>query len=214
VDWRKVLHAGQSVQMHRPLCAEGSVVSRARVEDVLWQEDRRRAKISIQRDLYDSISKNPVATLRSILFVGMDAAYGSKAARASAGMSPGPTRSPDHTCEIRLANNLALLYRLNGDYNPLHADREAAHISGFSRPILHGLCTYGAVGRALIRELCGNNAGSMKRLTVRFAGHVFPGEKLRVEIWRDGHHKAKFQARCVERNSLVVDQGEVEFVTA
>jgi acyl dehydratase len=101
---------------------------------------------------------------------------------------------------------MALLYRLNGDHNPLHSDPGLAAKAGFPRPILHGLATFGLVGRALLRAVCGNDTTRFGRMECRFSAPVFPGETIRTEIWRteDG---AAFRARAVERDVVVVANG-------
>ena len=105
----------------------------------------------------------------------------------------------------------ALIYRLSGDYNPLHVDPRAAAQAGLPRPILHGLCTYGVAGRALLRALCDDQPVRLKRLDCRFTAPVFPGDELDVAVWREEHGRAAFQARVPARDALVLNNGYVEF---
>jgi acyl dehydratase len=100
----------------------------------------------------------------------------------------------------------ALLYRLNGDHNPLHSDPAVAAKAGFPRPILHGLATFGVVGRALLRAVCGGDPARFGRMECRFSAPVFPGETIRTEIWPQAGGAA-FRARVVERDVVVVSNG-------
>jgi acyl dehydratase len=100
----------------------------------------------------------------------------------------------------------ALIYRLSGDYNPLHADPDVATGAGFPRPILHGLCTYAVAGRAILKACCDNDPARLTRLDLRFSAPVLPGETVRTEIWRDGS-AVSFRARVVERDVVVLNNG-------
>ena len=105
-----------------------------------------------------------------------------------------------------------MIYRLSGDYNPLHIDPEVAKVGGFDRPILHGLATFGVAGRAVLAALCGNDASRLKRLDARFASPVYPGETIRTEIWRESEGVASYRASVVERDLVVLNNGYVEYV--
>jgi acyl dehydratase len=120
---------------------------------------------------------------------------------------PLPGSPPDLVVDLATRPEQALLYRLNGDDNPLHADPAVAAAAGFPRPILHGLCTLGVVTHALLRGLAGYRAASLRRLELRFSAPVFPGETIRTEIWRNG----AFRARVVERDRIVVNNGLAAF---
>ena len=122
-----------------------------------------------------------------------------------------PERAPDLVSDLATLPQAALLYRLNGDYNPLHADPDVATAAGFPRPILHGLCTFGVAGHALLRTLCGYDPARLRRIEVRFSSPVFPGETVRTEIWREGTGRAGFRCRVVERDVIAINNGLVEF---
>ena len=103
----------------------------------------------------------------------------------------------------------ALLYRLSGDYNPLHADPEFARTAGYPRPILHGLATMGVAGHALLKSVCGYDPARLSAMSVRFSAPVFPGETIRTEIWRDGG-VVSFRARVKERDVVAINNGRAE----
>jgi acyl dehydratase len=106
-----------------------------------------------------------------------------------------------------------VIYRLSGDYNPLHIDPVVARAGGFDKPILHGLCSYGVAGRAILKILCDNDPVRLRRLDVRFASPAFPGETIRTEVWHEGDGRAAFRARVVERNVVIINNGYVEYVS-
>jgi acyl dehydratase len=114
-----------------------------------------------------------------------------------------PETPPDMTIELATRPEQALIYRLNGDDNPLHSDPDVAAKAGFSRPILHGLCTAGVVTHAVLRGLCDYDASRLKGWQLRFSAPVFPGETLMIEIWLDG----SFRARVKERDVVVINNG-------
>jgi acyl dehydratase len=106
----------------------------------------------------------------------------------------------------------ALIYRLSGDYNPLHADPAVARKAGFERPILHGLCTFGIACQSLIRALCGNDASRLRGLGARFTKPVFPGETIRTEYWTSEGGSVQFRSRSVNRDEVVLDRGTASVI--
>jgi acyl dehydratase len=123
-----------------------------------------------------------------------------------------PERPADAVCEIRSLPQAALLYRLNGDFNPLHADPAVAQAAGFQRPILHGLCTMGIAMHAVLRGLLAFEAGRVRSMRVRFTSPVYPGELLRTELWRDGA-VISLRSSVPAREATVLDGGRVELAT-
>ena len=121
-------------------------------------------------------------------------------------MNVPPDRAPDKVVEDKTSDNQALLYRLSGDKNPLHADPAFAKLGGFDKPILHGLCSFGVTGHALLKTLCGWNPARLKEIGARFSSPVYPGETLRVEMWQRGE-AVQFRTRAVERDVVVLSHG-------
>ncbi len=205
VDYTKVLHGEQYLTLHRPLPAEGKVVGRGRIVELLDKGKDKGAVLYAERTIIDKASGEKVATLTSAAMLRGDGGFGGKP-----GPQPEPHRIPDGAptrhLDIRTYPNSALIYRLSGDRNPLHADPKAAEAGGFKTPILHGLCTYGVAGRAIVKACCGNDPARLKSLQVRFSAPVFPGETIRTEMWPDGG-RVSFRARAVERDVVVLNNG-------
>jgi len=205
VDYTKVLHGEQYLTLHRPLPPAGTVVGRGRIVDLLDKGKDKGAVLYAERTILDKASGEPVATLTSAAMLRGDGGFGGKP-----GPQPEPHKLPDgpptRHVDIKTHPNSALIYRLSGDRNPLHADPKAAAAGGFKTPILHGLCTYGVAGRAIVKACCDNDPGRLKSLQVRFSAPVFPGETIRTEMWPDGA-RVSFRARVVERDVVVLNNG-------
>jgi acyl dehydratase len=121
-----------------------------------------------------------------------------------------PEREPDMQTELTSLPQAALIYRLNGDYNALHADPEVARAAGFPRPILHGLCSFGVAAHAVLKSCCDYQAARIRGIAARFTAPVFPGETLRFSIWRAGEDVLHFRANVDAREKVVLDHGVVE----
>jgi acyl dehydratase len=153
----------------------------------------------------DKKSGEPIATMTSAAMLRGDGGFGGKPGPQPAPHAL-PQTPPTTHVDIKTHPNSALIYRLSGDRNPLHADPKAAAAGGFKTPILHGLCTYGVAGRALVKACCGGDPSRLKSIQVRFSSPVFPGETIRTEMWRDGA-QVSFRARVVERDVVVLNNG-------
>lgn len=208
VDWRGVLHGEQGLVIHKPLPPAGTVLGRMRVTGFIDKGAGKGALLLSERQVIDQASGDLLATVSSTSFLRGDGGSG-----FSTGPAPVPhalpERAPDATLDLPTARNAALIYRLSGDFNPLHADPKVAASAGFPRPILHGLCTYGVAGRALLKLCCGNEPARLKRMDLRFSAPVYPGETIRTEIWREGH-AVSFRAKAVERDLVVLNNGYAE----
>ncbi|MEU9288384.1 MaoC/PaaZ C-terminal domain-containing protein [Streptomyces sp. NPDC048275] len=180
VDLARVLHGGQRVELHRPIPVEGKAVATGRIAAVY---DKGKAAVLVMRtEVADA--EGPLWTNDAQIFVRGEGGWGGDRG-PSTRLEP-PTGEPDRTVERPIREDQALLYRLSGDLNPLHADPEFAKLAGFDRPILHGLCTYGMTLKAVVDTLLGGDVTRVRSYTTRFAGVVFPGETLRIRMWQGG----------------------------
>lgn len=178
VDLARVLHGGQRVTLHRPIPAEGRATATGRIAAVY---DKGKAAILVMRtEVADA--EGPLWTNDAQIFVRGEGGWGGD--RGPSTRLEAPDGPPDRTVERPLREDQALLYRLSGDLNPLHADPEFAKLAGFDRPILHGLCTYGVTLKAVVDTLLDGDVSRVRSYTTRFAGVVFPGETLRIRMWR------------------------------
>ncbi|WP_040518674.1 MaoC/PaaZ C-terminal domain-containing protein [Gordonia neofelifaecis] len=181
IDLSKVVHGAQQVRVHRPLPASGTATTRTRIAEV---QDKGSAAVIIQESVTVDEKGEPLWTARSSIFAKGEGGFGGD--RGSSTKVELPDRAADHEILVPTQPNQALLYRLCGDRNPLHSDPEFAAGAGFPRPILHGLCTYGSVCRAVVDEIFAGDVAAVADYGVSFAGVVFPGETLRVRAWEDG----------------------------
>ncbi|MFH8393128.1 MULTISPECIES: MaoC/PaaZ C-terminal domain-containing protein [unclassified Streptomyces] len=197
VDLARVLHGGQSVRLHRPIPAEGTATATGRIAAVY---DKGTAAILVMRtEVADT--DGPLWTNDAQIFVRGEGGWGGD--RGPGTRPAAPAGPPDRTVERPVREDQALLYRLSGDWNPLHADPEFAKLAGFDRPILHGLCTYGMTLKAVVDTLLGGDVTRVRSYSTRFAGVVFPGETLRIRMWRnDGGVRVAVSA--VERDDAPV----------
>jgi acyl dehydratase len=204
-DYSKVLHGEQYLTLHHPLPPSGAVVGRTHVKSLLDKGKEKGAVLYVERTIADKASGAPIATMTSAAMLRGDGGFGGKP-----GPQPEPHKLPDgppaRHLDIKIASNAALIYRLSGDRNPLHADPRAAIAGGFKTPILHGLCTYGVAGRAIVKACCDGDPARLMGLQVRFSAPVYPGETIRTEMWPAGS-KVSFRARAVERDVVVLNNG-------
>ncbi len=209
VDWVKVVHGEQSLQLHRPLPVEGEVVGTSRVTRIIDRGAGKGAVIYSERQVRDAASGELLATLGMSTFARGDGGCGGDTGPAPK-PHPEPDRAPDIVLDLPTRPEQALIYRLNGDHNPLHLDPDIAAKAGFARPILHGLCTFGVVSHALMRALCGYDVRRFGRMDARFSSPVFPGETLSTQVWHEAGGAA-FRTRVVERDVVVVSNGRFLF---
>lgn len=205
IDWVKILHAEQNLVMHKPLPATGAIRGEYRVAGIEDKGEGRGALLHQEKDLYDVATGDHLATVRSTLFLrgnGGEGGFGDPIPAAA----PVPERAPDKVVEISTRPGQALIYRLSGDWNPLHADPSIARKAGFEMPILHGLCTKGLANRAVLAHYCGNDVARFKAMFVRFSKPVMPGETIRFEFFEEGEGKLRFRAIAVERDAVVLDR--------
>ncbi|MBC6440184.1 MAG: MaoC family dehydratase N-terminal domain-containing protein [Rhodospirillales bacterium] len=208
VDWKRVVHGEESLILYRPLPPEGQFVTRSRIDEIIDKGEGRGALIYITREVSDAKSGDLMATVRRTTFARGDGGFGGPDGPVRP-VHTLPDREPDHVCDLSTLPQHALIYRMSGDLNPLHADPDVAREAGFDRPILHGLCTFGVAGHAVVKTLCGYDPSRLRRFDVRFSAPVFPGETIRTEMWVDGT-TVSFRARIADRDAVVLNNGLAE----
>ncbi|GAA1363995.1 MaoC/PaaZ C-terminal domain-containing protein [Streptomyces beijiangensis] len=197
VDLAHVLHGGQRVELHRPIPVKGSARSTSRVQAVY--DKGKAAVIVLRSEVADE--QGPLWTSDSQIFVRGEGGFGGE--RGPSARLDLPARDPDRTVERPVREDQALLYRLSGDWNPLHADPEFAKLAGFDRPILHGLCSYGMTLKAVVDTVLGGDVARVTSYSTRFAGVVFPGETLRIRMW-ESPGRIQVTVAAVERDESQV----------
>ncbi|MET9803972.1 MaoC/PaaZ C-terminal domain-containing protein [Streptomyces sp. NPDC006368] len=202
VDLAAVLHAGQSIRLHRPLPVRGRATGSSRVAAVY---DKGKAAVIVLRS-EAADADGPLWESEALLYVRGEGGFGGERGPSARPGCREPSYSvPDVTVERRVREDQALLYRLSGDTNPLHADPRFARRAGFERPILHGLCTYGMALKAVVDTVLGGDVTRVRSYRARFAGVVFPGETLRVRLWRpDDGGRVRVVVTAVERDDAPV----------
>ena len=205
VNFLKLLHGEQHLTVHRSLPAEGEIDASYRVSGVVDKGRDKGALVYFEKLLSDAATGEPLCTVASTLFLRADGGCGGFGS-APAPLPLEPLGAPTFTADLKTSVSAALLYRLNGDLNPIHVDPVAASQAGFERPILHGLCTYGVAGYLLIRAVCGDDPARLRSLGARFTSPVYPGETVRVEGTQvpGGVH---FRALVPSRDQVVLTQG-------
>ncbi len=212
VDWVRVLHGEQGLRLHGVLPAAGTVTARMRVTRIVDKGPGKGAFIYHERELRDGTTGELLCTLTATIVARGDGGFGGPPGR-SGPVHVLPGRAPDVACDLPTLPQAALLYRLSGDFNPLHAEPSVARAAGFEAPILHGLCTFGVAGHAILKTWCGYDPARLRSMDLRFSAPVYPGETVRTEMWRDGG-VVSFRARAVERGVTVLDAGRAEVAEA
>lgn len=210
IDWQQILHGEQMLTMHRPLPPSCTVYSENSIDGIYDKGAGKGAVMYLTRKLFDKASGDLLMTVASSAFMRGNGGFGGKTDGAPKPHPVPSDRPPDLVLDLATRPEQAVLYRLSGDYNPLHIDPVVARAGGFDKPILHGLCSYGIVGRAVLKLLCDNDPARLKRLNVRFASPAYPGETIRTEVWREGDGRAAFRARVVERDVVIINNGYAE----
>jgi len=216
IDALKLVHGEQSVTLHGTLPAAGTVIGRSRVMRIVDKGEGKGAVIHTEKKLFDEATDQLLATVEQVVFCRGDGGFSKLSGGGDEPLPPfaaTPDSAPDQVIDLLTRPDAALLYRLSGDLNPLHADPAVAEKAGFPKPILHGLATYGIACRALLAHFCGHDARRLKSMKARMSSPVFPGETIRVECWRQDGSVA-FRARVLERDLLVLTHGHAELAAA
>jgi acyl dehydratase len=199
-----LVHGQQAVTLHRPLPADGSATVTTEITGIY---DKGKAAVVVMES--SAVADGaPLYTTTSSLFIRGEGGWGGDRGPSGAKNVP-PERDPDHVVTYETSRDQAFVYRLSGDRNPLHTDPSFAAMGGFDTPILHGLCTYGFTGRALLHTLCDSDPANFRHIEGRFASPVFPGEALTVRMWSAGDGETVFttSAGTADSQRVVIDQG-------
>ena len=208
-DWKKVLHGEQVIEIFKPLPTAATVIGKSRVTGLFDKGKDKGAVLVSERDVVDKSTGDVLCRLTSTTMLRGDGGFGGPSGPLPA-PHPLPDRASDLTVSIATLPQAALIYRLSGDYNPLHADPVVARSGGFEKPILHGLCTFGVICRALLDAVCGNDPSKLRKMQVRFSAPVFPGETIVTEFWREAGGVVSFRAKVKERDLVVINNGRAE----
>ena len=199
-----LVHGQQAVTLHRPLPVDGTAQVTTEITGIY---DKGKAAV-VETTSHAALDGEPLFTTVSAAFIRGEGGWGGDRGPSGPKNVP-PERDPDQTITYRTSRDQAFVYRLSGDRNPLHTDPSFAAMGGFDTPILHGLCTYGFTGRALLHALCDSDAAKFHHIEGRFASPVFPGEALTIRMWSTGDGEAVFTTSAGEGDSerTVIDQG-------
>ena len=204
INFLMVVHGEQKVELHKPLPASGTFTAEGRTIGA-YDKGKDKGAVIVNETVWTDEKGEKVATLTGSTFARGDGGFG--------GPSEGqpephqiPDRKPDLSVEISTREDQALIYRLNGDRNPLHSDPDVAKRAGFPRPILHGLCTYGVTCRAVLQAITDYDPDQILSHQARFSAPVFPGDTITVDLWKDGKN-ISFEARVAARNATVIKNG-------
>jgi acyl dehydratase len=216
VNWGRLVHGGQRVWLHRPLPASGELSVVGEVLDIQDKGEGKNAIVTVGGTGTDPATGEVVVQTSSTLVIRGCGGFG-----GVSGQSPARVEYPDRDPDVRRAETTredqALIYRLSGDRNPLHSDPWfATEKAGFPKPILHGLCSYGFAGRALLHGLCDGDPARFGSMAARFSAPVFPGETLTTSVWRTGDGVAAFRTEAAgpdgANRRVVLDDGVLEYV--
>jgi acyl dehydratase len=206
VDPVTALHGEQKIELHRPIPCPVTVKVQGRVSAVYDKGEGRGAIVVTEHVLHDAADGQPIATLTTTCFGRSEGGCGDSG-HAAPKPHQVPARAPYRSIDFPTRADLALLYRLTGDRNPVHADPEFAALAGFPRPILHGLCSFGITCRAVLETFAEYDPARIASHQARFSSPVFPGETLTVDLWRDGDI-VSFEARVKDRDVTVIKNGK------
>ena len=204
VDFTRLVHFAQSARFFAPLAPEGAVRGTAEVVSLTDRGEGRGAVLVLERVISDAVSGACLCRLKQTLLLRGNGGFGGGPAPREARFAP--ARDASFTRRYATSPRAALIYRLSGDWNPLHLDPAVARDAGFPRPILHGLASYAIAGVAVSRA-CGRDPASVAHLACKFSGIVLPGDALDFEIWEEGAAAARFRAKVGDR--IVLDDGDI-----
>lgn len=208
IDWVKLLHGEQSFTIHRQIEVGKTYVGRFRILDVVDKGPGKGAMVFMEKTLSEVGSDEIACSVTSTYVLRGDGGCGGTSGDAPVPHAI-PDRAPDATLALPTLEQAALIYRLSGDYNPIHADPVLAARAGFAKPILHGLCSLGVATRAVLQAYCDDRPERLKSLQLRFSSPVYPGETIVTDFWRDGDI-VSFRSKVAERDIVVLNNGRAE----
>jgi len=205
INFLMVVHGEQKVELHKPLPASGTFTAEGRTIGA-YDKGKDKGAVIVNETVWTDEKGEKVATLTGSTFARGDGGFGGPSEGAPEPHQI-PDRKPDLSVDFATRPDQALIYRLNGDRNPLHSDPDVAKRAGFPRPILHGLCTYGLTCRAVLQAITGYDPDQIASHQVRFSAPVFPGDAVTIDLWKDGK-VISFEARVKERGATVIKNGK------
>ena len=208
-----VVHGEQGFVIHKPLPVEGVVTGKTMLKAVLDKGADKGALLLTETEVRGKTNGELICTLTSTTFCRKDGGFGGPAT-ISGPQKPVPKipeRAPDKICDIATLPQAALIYRLSGDYNPLHAEPAYAARAGYKQPILHGRGTFSVAGHAILKTCCDYDAAKFKSMEGRFSSPVYPGETIRTEMWIDGA-AVTFRATVPTRGVTVLNKGMAKII--
>ncbi len=205
IDQANMLHRTESLQLFRPLPASADLLANQRVVSLTDRGARRGADLELETELRLARDDTVVCTILTRVIARSDGGFGG-AASPTRDRHRIPDRDPDLQCALPTRPDQALLFRLSGDFNPLHSDPTVARRAGFDRPILHGRCTFGIACHAILKTVCDYDSTLIRELACRFSSPVYPGDTITTDMWQDGN-VVSFRCRVADRNSTVINNG-------
>lgn len=209
IDFLKLMHGEQGVTLHAPLPAAATLIGRSRVTRIVDKGEGKGAVLHVEKTLSDEACGELIATAEQVLFLRGDGGFSKNGGgdEAAPALSTTPETAPDLSVDLPTRPDAALLYRLSGDFNPLHVDPDVAAKAGFTKPILHGLATYGAACHGIVKSFCDYDPARLKSIRARLSSPVYPGETIRLDCWRGADGVIAFRGRVVERDLIVLTNG-------
>ena len=205
-DYTQILHSEQRMQLYRPLPPAADLLINKRVVEAFDRGPKLGALVLLEAEGRLASDDTVLFTLGCTIVARGDGGFGGPRGK---GIPPhrAPRREPDLSCDITTRKDQALLYRLTGDLNPLHADPAQARAVGFDRPILHGLCTFGIACKAVLQTICDYDYTLIREFDARFSAPVMPGDTITTDMWQDGN-VVSFTCSVKDRDAIVLRNGK------
>lgn len=210
-DFSQVLHVEQRMELYRPLPATADLLINKRIVAAYDRGPNRGALVLFEADARLAKDDTALFKIGNTIMARADGDFGGPRGKGPPAHRP-PRREPDLSCDLETRSDQALLYRLNGDRNPLHADPALATSVGFPVPILHGLCSYGVACHAILKTICNFDYTLISGFDARFSAPVLPGDKITTDMWQDGNI-VSFQCSVRDRNVVVIKNGKCTLAT-